>query len=158
MVSPLALFAGVPAFAAPAGLRERVLSSVTLEPGGAMQSAPTGGSARRRWTIMGGVAAVIIGLIVLLVPGRLGEGIHPEPVDAPITGIPAPRETPSPTPPTAPPSIARPAPPPNVETDNDEGDEGDSDDSDDSDDTDDEPDREPGREPPEPEPDLPVPQ
>ncbi|HUS21127.1 MAG TPA: sigma-70 family RNA polymerase sigma factor [Aeromicrobium sp.] len=158
MVSPLALFAGMPAFAAPAGLRERVLNSVTLEPGRTTQSAPTGGSTRRRWTIMSGVAAVIIGLIVLLVPGRLGEGIHPKPVDAPVTGTPAPSETPSPTPPPAPPSIVRPAPPPSVETDNDEGDEGDSDDSDDTDDTDDEPDREPGREPPEPEPDLPVPQ
>jgi RNA polymerase sigma factor (sigma-70 family) len=87
MVSPLALFAGVSAFAAPAGLRERVLTSVTIEPGRLTRSAPTGGSAWRRWTIMGAIAAVIVGLVVLLVPGHLADGIRLKPVDAPTVDV-----------------------------------------------------------------------
>lgn len=43
MASPLALFAGVSAFAAPASLRERVLTSVTLDPGRVAQTASSGG-------------------------------------------------------------------------------------------------------------------
>ena len=130
MASPLALFAGVSAFAAPAGLRERVLSSVTLEPGRMAQTARTGGSARLRWTIMGLTAAVIIGLVVLFVPGRLADGIHPKPVEAPTSDT-----TPTPTPSPTPTPTYSPPPPPQV---NPQPDADDSDSEEDEDDEDDE--------------------
>ena len=95
MASPLALFAGVSAFAAPAGLRERVLSSVTLEPGRVTETSGPGSSWPRRFAL-GGVAAVIIALVVFLAPSRLGDGEVVKPVDAPATVAPAPSPTPTP--------------------------------------------------------------
>ena len=111
MASPLALFAGVSAFAAPAGLRERVLSSVTLEPGRVTETAGSGSSWLRR-LVLGGVAAVIIALVVFLAPSRLGDGEIVKPVDAPVTRHTRSQpQTPSPTPPpsVAPPPAAPPA-------------------------------------------------
>jgi RNA polymerase sigma factor (sigma-70 family) len=82
MASPLALFAGVSAFAAPAGLRERVLSGIMLEAGRVSEPATTGGSGWHRWAKLGGIAAAIIALVVLLVPGRLSDTTATVPVDA----------------------------------------------------------------------------
>jgi len=138
MASPLALFAGISAFAAPAGLRERVLSSVTLEPGRVTQPAESGSPWPRRLAL-GGVAAVIIALVVFLAPSRLGDGEVVQPVDAPVTATPAPSETPSPTPP---PSVAPPpAAPPTIDPDRDDQDDED-DDEDDEDEDDEEEDEE----------------
>ncbi len=131
MASPLALFGGVSAFAAPAGLRERILSSITLAPGRVLQPDASFLRSRARWAVMAGVAAVIIAVIVLLVPGRLVDGDVTEPVDAPTSVAPSP----SPTTPEAP--IVRPAPPSAPAPDQDDG--GDNDDGD-SDDGDDDPD------------------
>jgi hypothetical protein len=141
MASPLALFAGVSAFAAPVGLRERVLASVTLEPGRVPQSGPTGGNARLRWAIMGTTAVVIIALVVLLAPGRLGDGEAIRPVEAPAPATSPPSQQPTPTPPPS--AKPLPAPPPTdvPEEESDSSDDDDGDDSDDSDDSDDAPDR-----------------
>ncbi len=158
MASPLALFAGVSAFAAPAGLRERVLASVTLEPGRVPDPASTDGSSWLRWAVMAGVAAVIVALVVLLIPGRLADSRFVEPVEAPASVSPSPRPT---TPaPTIPPPVVRPAPPPSVETDQDEGEDEDDADSDDEEDEDGDEDEEPDdREPDDREPpDDPEPQ
>ena len=137
MASPLALFAGVSAFAAPMGLRERVLASVTLEPGRVSQSAPTGGNARLRWAIMGTTAAVIIALVVLLVPGRLADGTQPKPAESPTASVVTSEPAPVPT-----------APPPRVNPQPDPGDDNDSKDEDDGEDSADD-DREDGDEEPE---------
>lgn len=156
MASPLALFAGVSAFAAPAGLRERVLSSVALEPGRITETTGSGSSWPRR-LVLGGVAAVIIALVVFLAPSRLGDGEVVKPVDATPTPTPAPTpsETPSPTPPpsVAPPPAAPPAVDEEEDADDDEENEEDEDEDEDDDD-DDEPERpdpvdplEPGRDP-----------
>lgn len=135
MASPLALFAGVSAFAAPAGLRERVLSSVTLEPGLLPQPAPGRGTASwTRWALMGTAAAVIVALMVFFVPGHLGDGVDIKPADAPIEPTAAPTPSPSASPlPTTPPALV---PPPRVHPVPDNEDQ--SDDSDDSDDSDEE--------------------
>ena len=162
MASPLALFAGVSAFAAPAGLRVRVLSSVTLEPGRVTQSTGSGASWVRRF-VLGGVAAVIIALVVFLAPGRLGDGEVVRPVDAPVTATPAPSQTPSPTPP---PSVAPPAAPPVVDESDDEDDEDDEDGQDDEaeeeeedEDEDEDGEEEDGEDDPRPDPpDRPIPQ
>ena len=149
MASPLALFAGVSAFAAPAGLRERVLTSVTLEPGRVPDPASRGGSSWVRWAVMAGAAAVVITLVVLFIPGRLADSKFVEPVDAPASVTPSPRPT-TPTP-TTPPPVVRPAPPPSVETDQDDGGEDDDDgDSDDEEDEDQEDEEDPEEERPDP--------
>jgi len=137
MASPLALFAGVSAFAAPAGLRERVLSNITLEPGRVTQPAGPDGSSWLRRFILGGIAVVIIALVVFLAPGRLRDAEFVGPVDT--TGTPSQSPTPTPTPtPTPPPASFVPAPaPPPVDDSDDSDDEHDSDDSDDSDNSDD---------------------
>ena len=128
MASPLALFAGVSAFAAPASLREHVLRSVTLEPGRIAQPSPTRSPWVRR-SVLGGIAAVIVALIVFLAPSRLGDGEIVKPENAPVTATPAPSETPNTTPP---PSVAPPpAPPSPVDEDDDQDDEQDEDDEDD---------------------------
>jgi RNA polymerase sigma factor (sigma-70 family) len=145
MVSPLALFAGIPAFAAPAGLRERVLSSVTLEPGRVTQPASSGGSSWLRRLILGGIAIVIIALVVFLAPGRLRDAAFVKPVDATATPSQSPTPTPTPTPPPA--SLApAPAPPPVDDSDNSD-DEHDSDDDSDDSDEDDRPSGDPTRNP-----------
>jgi len=162
MASPLALFAGVSAFAAPAGLRERVLSSVTLEPGRVTETAGSGSPWLRR-LVLGGVAAVIIALVVFLAPSRLSDGEVVKPVDATLTPTPAP--TPSETPiPTPPPSVAPPpAAPPAVDDEKDDDDE-DQDDDEDEEDEEDEEDGEDeedenGEDDPRPDPpDRPIPQ
>jgi RNA polymerase sigma factor (sigma-70 family) len=136
MASPLALFAGVSAFAAPAGLRERVLTSVTLEPGRLTEASSVGSSARVRWMVMGLIAAVIIGLVVLFVPGRLADEIHLKPVDAPQAD--ATTSTPSPTAPPAP----APVPPVNPQQPGSDDEESEEDADDGEDETDDEDDRE----------------
>jgi RNA polymerase sigma factor (sigma-70 family) len=151
MASPLALFAGVSAFAAPAGLRERVLSSVTLEPGRVTETSGSGSSWLRR-SVLGGVAAVIIALVVFLAPSRLGDGEVVKPVDAPVTSAPTPAPSPSETPsPTPPPSVAPPpAAPPAVDDEDDSDDEDDRDDEDDEDEDDHEPERPDPVDPPDP--------
>jgi RNA polymerase sigma factor (sigma-70 family) len=126
MASPLALFAGVPAFAAPAGLRERVLDGFALEPGSVATS--TGGPSWVRWVVMAGVAAVIVTLVVLFIPGRLVDSKLVEPVDAPTSETPTSTPTTPSITPTAPPPVIRPAPPPS-----DQPDEADEDDEDDED-------------------------
>src|SRR5689334_19614061 len=108
MASPLALFAGVPAFAAPAGLRERVLSSVTLPPGRTMEPAPPETATWLRWAVLGGVAAAIITLLVFLVPGHLGDGEAPV---SPPTAVATASVSPTPT------ASARPVVPPRVRPD-----------------------------------------
>jgi RNA polymerase sigma factor (sigma-70 family) len=110
MASPLALFAGVPAFAAPAGLRDRVLSSVTLEPGHVMQPASGDGMSRARFAIMAGAAAVVIVLIVFFVPGHLGDGVHLQPADAPIEPTSSPSASPTPPLSPQPPPLVKPQP------------------------------------------------
>ncbi len=146
MASPLALFAGVSAFAAPAGLRERVLSSVTLEPGRVTQATGSGGSSWARWSILGGIAVVIVALVVFLAPGRLGDGEVVKPVDAPVTATPSPSPTPTPTPPV---SVApAPAPPPVTDTDDEDDEDEDQGDEDDEDDEDGEEDEEEDEEDP----------
>ena len=129
IVSPLALFAGVPAFGAPAGLRERVLDSFALEPGSVGASA--GAPPWVRWAVMAGVAAVIVTLVVLFIPGRLVDSKLVEPVDAPTTVTPSVTPSPSLTTQPAPPPVVRPAPPPTDEGDADEDDEDDGDEPDD---------------------------
>ncbi len=127
MVSPLALFAGVPAFAAPAGLRERVLDNFAVEPGSV--AASTGTPSWVRWAVMAGVAAVIVTLVVLFIPGRLVDSKLVEPADAPVTTSPTPSPTSSPSP-TPPPPVVRPAPPPSADDDADDEDDEDDGDSD----------------------------
>lgn len=150
MASPLALFAGVAAFAAPAGLRERVLSSVTLEPGRVAHSSPTASPWLRR-SILGGIAAAIVAIVVLLIPGRLADGERELPVE-PVSTETAPPASPSPTPTTQQPVV----PPPIVSSpERDQGDDEDdeSDDGDDEDEDDEDEEDDPGdREPDEPEP------
>lgn len=125
MASPLALFAGIPAFAAPAGLRERVLSATPQPSGQAVQPAPTGGSAWVRWTIMGTIAAAIVALIVVLVPGQLADGIRPAPVETPTDAATASATVPSPTAPgySPPPRRVNPQPQPDGDEPADEDDE-----------------------------------
>jgi RNA polymerase sigma factor (sigma-70 family) len=101
MVSPLALFAGVSAFAAPAGLRERVLNSVTLPP-----QPIVGPSPWLRRGIVGGVGAAILVVVVALLVGNAEEK---EPTTRPVdatevpaepsaTVAPSPRDVPTTTP------------------------------------------------------------
>jgi RNA polymerase sigma factor (sigma-70 family) len=94
MVSPLALFAGVSAFAAPAGLRERVLNSLTLPPQPVVDPSPW-----LRRGILGGAGAVVVIVLVALLVGHTGDKTpKTRPVDA--TSVPtvaAPTASPSPT-------------------------------------------------------------
>lgn len=97
MVSPLALLAGVPAFAAPAALRDRVLDDERLV--GFYVDLPVvgagGGSGRRRaFTASGAVLLLLLGVLVgaLLWP----DGADTEnAVDTTSTGTAAPTTTPS---------------------------------------------------------------
>ena len=68
MVSPLALFAGVAAFAAPASLRERILNSITLPP-----QPVVGPSPWLRRGIIGGIGAAILVVLVALLVGHAEE-------------------------------------------------------------------------------------
>lgn len=78
MVSPLALFAGVSAFAAPAGLRERVLNSLTLPPQPVVDPSPW-----IRRGILGGVGAVVVIVLVALLVGHTRDKeLTTRPVDA----------------------------------------------------------------------------
>ena len=100
MVSPLSLFAGVSAFAAPSGLRERVLNNFTLPPQLVVDQSPW-----LRRGIGGGVGAAIVVVLVALVVATAGEE-RPEtrPVDAsskptaaPTLVSPSPSPSPSPS-------------------------------------------------------------
>lgn len=159
MASPLALFGGISAFAAPAGLRQRVLSSVTLEPGRVALPASSSGSSWVRWAVMAGIAAVIVAVLVVFVPGRLADSTFVAPVNAPAATTPSPPATTT----TSPPPVVRPAPPPSVETDpqddgdSDDEDEDDGDSEDESDDDADEEDEDEDQEDPDERPDRPSP-
>jgi len=94
MVSPLALFAGVSAFAAPASLRERVLNSLTLPP----QPVAVEPSPWLRRGIISGVGAAILVVLVALLVGNAHEKPVTRPVD--VTEVPsetAPTVSPSPS-------------------------------------------------------------
>lgn len=149
MASPLALFAGVPAFAAPAGLRERVLDSVTLVPGRVTAPAAHGVAPWLRWALLGGVAAAIIALVIFLIPGHLGDGappVDPTPVDATTSVSPSPSPLPTPT------ASVRPLPPPAPQPESDDNDDEDDEDEDEDDGEEDERPTDPEPEPqPEPE-------
>lgn len=100
MVSPLALFAGVSAFAAPASLRERVLNSLTLPPQPVVDSSPW-----LRRGILGGVGAAIVLVLIVLLVGHSSDGKPPatREVDATEqpTAFPTTEPTSSPTTPAA---------------------------------------------------------
>lgn len=76
MVSPLALFAGVSAFAAPTGLRERVLNSITLPPQPVVEPSPW-----LRRGIIGGVGAAVLVVLMALLAGTVGSD---KPVTRPV--------------------------------------------------------------------------
>lgn len=100
MVSPLALFAGVAAFAAPAGLRERVLSSVSLPPPASVSSPWV------RRGILGGVGAAIVAALIVLGSSLTGDrSDQPTAVDATVTPSVDPSVQPTGTP-TASPSTS----------------------------------------------------
>jgi len=93
MVSPLALFAGVPAFAAPAGLRNRVLSE-SLSP-------TTGPSMWLRRGILGGAGAAILVVVSTVFAGQVSEGAleadSVERFDVPRHAVATQDETPEPS-------------------------------------------------------------
>jgi RNA polymerase sigma factor (sigma-70 family) len=84
MVSPLALFGGVSAFAAPASLRERVLSSITLPPQPVIDPSPW-----LRRGVLGGVGAAIVVVLVALLVGHSGDQT---PVTRPVDATDVPTE------------------------------------------------------------------
>jgi RNA polymerase sigma factor (sigma-70 family) len=106
MVSPLALFAGVSAFAAPTGLRERVLNSITLPP----QAVSVDPSPWLRRGIISGVGAAILVVLVALLVGNAEEK---RPVTRPVddTAVPSvaePSATPTATATTTNTTVTRP--------------------------------------------------
>lgn len=110
MVSPLALLAGVPAFAAPAGLRERVLGDERLVSFYADLPVVGGRSRRRRGlAAAGGVLLLLLGVLagVLLWPG----GAETDDAVDPVTSSAAPTAVPTsaaPAPTSAPPGVVAP--------------------------------------------------
>jgi RNA polymerase sigma factor (sigma-70 family) len=113
MVSPLALFAGVSAFAAPASLRERVLNSLTLPPEPVVDPSPW-----LRRGILGGVGAAIVIVLIALLVGHSGDSDTPatrqvdateQPATAPTTVAPTPSTSPATTTDTPAPPATEPA-------------------------------------------------
>ncbi|TXL61221.1 sigma-70 family RNA polymerase sigma factor [Aeromicrobium terrae] len=111
IVSPWMLLASVPIFAAPIGLRDRVVNDTQLVaytvPAGSTGASPLGALGKGRVLAAVGTAAAVIAVVVALL---LWPGGDEEPTAQPVTGTPT--ATPEPTP--TPSDTAEPSPSPST--------------------------------------------